>query len=73
MPRERNPNRDKAYKIWLEHNGDITNRQIAEMLGENEKVIAVWKQRDKWNVVQQSPDESCTTKNGARRKETRTP
>lgn len=62
MPRERNPNRDKAYKIWLEHNGDITNRQIAEMLGENEKVIAVWKQRDKWNVVQQSPDESCTTK-----------
>jgi len=62
MPRERNPNRDKAYKIWLEYNGDITNRQIAEMLGENEKVIAVWKQRDKWNVVQQSPDESCTTK-----------
>lgn len=62
MPRERNPNRDKAYKIWLEHNGDITNRQIAEMLGENEKVIAVWKQRDKWNVVQQSSDESCTTK-----------
>lgn len=62
MPRERNPNRDKAYKIWLEHNGDITNRQIAEMLGENEKVIAVWKQRDKWNVVQQSSNESCTTK-----------
>jgi uncharacterized protein YjcR len=62
MPRERNPNRDRAYQIWLEHNGNITNRQIAEMLGENEKVIAVWKQRDKWNVVQQSPDESCTTK-----------
>ncbi|MCR8981631.1 phage terminase small subunit-related protein [Brevibacillus laterosporus] len=62
MPRERNPNRDKAYKIWLEHNGNITNRQIAEMLGENEKVIAVWKQRDKWNVVQQSANESCTTK-----------
>jgi len=62
MLRERNPNRDKAYKIWLEHSGDITNRQIAEMLGENEKVIAVWKQRDKWNVVQQSPDKSCTTK-----------
>ncbi|MED4749937.1 phage terminase small subunit-related protein [Brevibacillus choshinensis] len=62
MPRERNPNRDRSYQIWLEHNGDITNRQIAEMLGENEKVIAVWKQRDKWNVVQHSPEESCTTK-----------
>lgn len=54
MPRERNPNRDKAKEIWLEHGGNITNRQIAEMLGENEKVVAVWKQRDKWNVVQQS-------------------
>jgi phage terminase small subunit len=54
VARQRNPNRDKAYQIWLEHKGDITNRQIAEMLGENEKVIAVWKQRDKWNVVQQS-------------------
>lgn len=60
MPRERNPNREKAHQIWIEHKGDITNRQIAEMLGENEKVIAVWKQRDRWNVVQQS-DESCTT------------
>lgn len=60
MPRERNPNRDKSYQIWLEHKGDISNRRIAELLGENEKVIAVWKQRDKWNVVQQSK-ESCTT------------
>lgn len=60
MPRARNPNRDKAYQIWLEHKGTITNRQLAEMLGENEKVIAVWKQRDKWNVVQQT-NESCTT------------
>ncbi|TQK74963.1 uncharacterized protein YjcR [Brevibacillus sp. AG162] len=62
MPRERNPNRDRAYQIWLEHNGNVTNRQIAEMLGVNEKVIAVWKQRDKWKVVQHSPDESCTTR-----------
>ncbi|MFC4768731.1 phage terminase small subunit [Effusibacillus consociatus] len=60
MPRQRNPNRDKAYQIWLEHGGNITNRQIADMIGENEKVVAVWKQRDKWNVVQQS-EESCTT------------
>lgn len=54
MAKARNPNREKAYEIWLEHNGAITNRRIAEMLNENEKVIAVWKQRDKWNVVQQS-------------------
>lgn len=54
MPRERNPNRDRAAEIWREHNGNIANRQIAEILGENEKVVAVWKQRDKWNVVQQT-------------------
>lgn len=54
MPRKRDPNRDKAKEIWLQHNGKITNRRIAEILGVNEKVIAVWKQRDKWNVVQQS-------------------
>jgi uncharacterized protein YjcR len=54
MPRARDPNRDRAFEIWREHGGNITNRQIAEMIGVNEKVVAVWKQRDKWNVVQQS-------------------
>lgn len=65
MPRQRSPNRDRAFDIYREHNGDITNRQIAEMLNENEKTIAVWKQRDKWNVtgnVVQQKKESCTTK-----------
>lgn len=61
MPRERSPNRDKAYEIYKEHGGNITNRDIAALLGEDEKVVAVWKSRDKWNVVQQS-SESCTTK-----------
>ncbi|ATW24718.1 hypothetical protein DCMF_07960 [Candidatus Formimonas warabiya] len=50
--RERNPNREKAKQLWTEHLGNITNRKIAELLGENEKVVAIWKQRDKWNVVQ---------------------
>lgn len=54
MPRARDPNRDRAYEIWRNHDGNITNRQIAEKLNVNEKVVAVWKQRDKWNVVQQS-------------------
>lgn len=54
MPRERSPNRDKAFDIYKKHSGSISNRQIAEQLGEDEKKIAVWKQRDKWNVVQHS-------------------
>ncbi|MDU2064416.1 MAG: phage terminase small subunit [Sporomusaceae bacterium] len=65
MPRERSPNRDKAKEIFLQHEGNITNRQIAEMLGEDEKKVAVWKQRDKWNVVQQSKRKVVQQKAGA--------
>ncbi|WP_338631515.1 phage terminase small subunit [Clostridium baratii] len=65
MARARSPNRDKAFEIYKEHNGNITNRDISKILNEDEKVIAVWKSRDKWNkninVVQQS-NKSCTTK-----------
>lgn len=61
MPRERSPNRDKAHEIYKDHEGNITNRKIAAMLQEDEKVIAVWKSRDKWNDVQQL-SKSCTSK-----------
>ncbi len=54
MSRVKNPNRNKAFEIYLSHNGNITNREIANQLGEDEKKVAVWKQRDKWIVVQQS-------------------
>jgi phage terminase small subunit len=57
MAKQRNPNRERAAEIYRQHDGNITNRKIAEMLSEDEKVIAVWKQRDKevWglDVVQQ--------------------
>jgi phage terminase small subunit len=63
MPRQRSPARDKAFEIYKGHSGNISNREIANLLNEDEKKIAVWKQRDKWNnnVVQQL-NESCTTK-----------
>lgn len=61
MARQRSPNREKAFEIYKEHGGNITNREIAAILNEDEKAIAVWKGRDKWNVVQQSK-ECCTTK-----------
>lgn len=60
MPRKRSPNRDKAHEIYKDRGGNITNREIANLLGEDEKVVAVWKSRDKWNDVQQSK-KSCTT------------
>lgn len=65
MAIERSPNRDKAFEIYKKHGGCITNREIANILNEDEKVIAVWKSRDKWNVninVVQQSNQSCTTK-----------
>lgn len=67
MSRKRSPNRARAYEIYQEHGGNITNREIAALLGEDEKVVAVWKSRDKWNVVQRS-NESCTTNMGNKKK-----
>ncbi|WGF40263.1 MULTISPECIES: phage terminase small subunit [Lysinibacillus] len=51
MARARDPNRDKAFEIYKEHNGDITNRAIAEKLGVPEKTIGSWKSKskDNWN------------------------
>ena len=51
MARQRDPNRDKAFEIYKEHNGNITNRAIAEMLDVSEKTIGSWKSKskDNWN------------------------
>jgi uncharacterized protein YjcR len=56
VARQRDPKRDEAFEIWKQHNEDITNRAIAEQLEIDEKKVAVWKQRDKWNVVQQNDE-----------------
>lgn len=49
MARARDPNREIAFDIYKEHNGDITNRKIAEMLGVSEKTIGSWKSKSKDN------------------------
>jgi len=51
MARARYPNRDKAFEIYKEHNGTITNRAIAEILDVPEKTIGSWKSKskDNWN------------------------
>ena len=60
MPRKRDPNRDRAFEIWKEHKGEITNRVLAEKLDVPEKTISAWKSRDKWNAVLQKNDCSTT-------------
>lgn len=68
MARIRDPARDKAKELYL-NNKDITNREIANILGIDEKKVATWKIRDNWkcsttekkNVVQQN--KKCSTTN----------
>ncbi|MGL5209024.1 terminase small subunit [Cetobacterium sp.] len=67
MARKRDPKRDLAFQMWKESDGKITNREIANTLDVDEKKIATWKTRDKWNcsttkkenVVQQN--KKCST------------
>lgn len=49
MPRQRSPNRDKAFKIYKEHNGDIDLVKIAEILNLSSGTIRGWKNKDKWD------------------------
>lgn len=49
----RSVERDKAFDIYNEHNGDITNRKIAELLSTSEKnvsekTVGGWKTKDRW-------------------------
>ena len=65
MPRARNSDRDKAFELFKEHNGNITNREIANILNVPERTISVWKIRDSWNEkvnCSTSKKECSTTK-----------
>lgn len=53
MARLRNPKRSKAFDIYKEYKGGITNKEISKMLEVNEKTISSWKSRDNWNVILQ--------------------
>ncbi|PGC57638.1 phage terminase small subunit [Bacillus wiedmannii] len=70
MARQRSPNRDRAKEIYINNNGNITNKSIAELLGEKEKTVSNWKSRDKWesSVVLQTNECSTTNKRGAQKK-----
>ncbi|HEL0787340.1 TPA: terminase [Streptococcus equi subsp. zooepidemicus] len=48
MGRARDPNRDKAFEIYSEHNGDIELIEIAEHLGVSAGTVRGWKSKDKW-------------------------
>jgi len=50
MPRNKNPNKDKAFEIYKNSNGNITPKKIAEMLNENVTNIRTWKSVEQWDI-----------------------
>ncbi|AGK97396.1 terminase small subunit [Clostridium pasteurianum] len=49
MPRQRSPNRDKAFEIYKEYNGNIDLVKIAEILNISPGTIRGWKNKDQWD------------------------
>lgn len=48
MPRERDPNRDKAKKMYLDSNGGLGPTEIANELGISAGTVRGWKNKDGW-------------------------
>jgi len=48
LGRARDPNRDKAFEIYSENNGNIELIDIAERLGVSAGTVRGWKSKDKW-------------------------
>lgn len=67
------PDREKALDLFLEHNGNITNRAIAQKLNANEKTVSVWKYRYKWKdklgCSTDSESKTTTKENDMRKKQ----
>ncbi|EOH94824.1 phage terminase small subunit [Enterococcus pallens] len=68
MARKRDPKRDKAFEMFKNSDGTITNREIAKKLSVPEKTISAWKSRDKWNAVlhpeiRSTASANCSTTN----------
>lgn len=48
MGRQRNPERDKSLKRYIEANGEISTKELAQLAGVPEARIRKWKSEDAW-------------------------
>lgn len=62
LPRQRSPNRDKAFEIWLASGKTILLKDIASQLGVGESQIRKWKNQDQWEKVTLPKAKSNVTK-----------
>jgi len=71
MPKKRSPQRDEAFRIWKEHNGEILLCDIAAQLGVPESSVRAWKLKDNWTgsigTFHKNAERSETQKEQARR------
>ena len=51
MARERSPARDEARRVWLESDGKMTARQVAESVGTTPAQVRKWKSADAWQAA----------------------
>ena len=49
MAKERSPNKEIAFEMYKESNGEIQLKDIAAALGVKEGTVRVWKNRNKWD------------------------
>lgn len=65
MPRERSPNRDKAFEIYKLNNGEILLKDIAAQLEVSESTVRSWKSRYKWDnkINATSQKDKCNVAN----------
>ena len=62
MKKSCNQKREEAFSLFKERHGRISNRDIARVLGVDEKKVAVWKGRDQWQRRLGEAAKKSTTK-----------
>lgn len=50
MPRERSPNRKKAFKIWCDSGRILKPSEIAKKIGVSASLVRKWKSVDEWEL-----------------------
>lgn len=68
MPRQRNPDCEKAEKLFQESEGTLTLKEIAEQLNVSEGTVRSWKNRYKWEehsnaALQTKQKKNCNVAN----------
>lgn len=51
MARERSPERDKAQQLWLDSDGQMSPKEVAEAVGVKPEQVRKWKSVDRWQAA----------------------